>query len=185
MDKKLIFLDIDGTILAPGKGISQGVKEGLKEARARGHQVFVCTGRSCHMLPEELEDVELDGVIANAGSDIWIHGENIYRTAFEESQLRYAFEVMDRLGAIYILEGYDRIYVSERGVDILSDSEPVPGDNPELARWKEFFSRWRDTGSMGEWTPELAPIPKISFMVLDRGAAEGLYEELGERRADD
>ena len=35
MDKKLIFLDIDGTILAPGKGISQGVKEGLKEARAR------------------------------------------------------------------------------------------------------------------------------------------------------
>lgn len=114
MDKKLIFLDIDGTILAPGKGISQGVKEGLKEARARGHQVFVCTGRSCHMLPEELEDVELDGVIANAGSDIWIHGENIYRTAFEESQLRYAFEVMDRLGAIYILEGYDRIYVSER-----------------------------------------------------------------------
>ena len=41
MDKKLIFLDIDGTILAPGKGISQGVKEGLKEARARGHQVFV------------------------------------------------------------------------------------------------------------------------------------------------
>ncbi len=180
MDKKLIFLDIDGTILAPGRGISQGVKEGLKEARARGHQVFVCTGRSCRMLPEELEDVELDGVIANAGSDIWIHGENIYRTAFEESQLRYAFEVMDRLGAIYILEGYDRIYVSERGVDILSDSEPVPGDNPELARWKEFFSRWRDTGSMGEWTPELAPIPKISFMVLDRGAAECLYEELGE-----
>ena len=60
MDKKLIFLDIDGTILAPGKGISQGVKEGLKEARARGHQVFVCTGRSCHMLPEELEDVELE-----------------------------------------------------------------------------------------------------------------------------
>lgn len=115
MDKKLIFLDIDGTILVPEEGIRQTVKDGIRKARERGHEIYICTGRSSHMLPEELSDVELDGVIANAGSDIWIHGENVYRTAFDRAHLTAAFEVLDALDTIYILEGYEMIYASERG----------------------------------------------------------------------
>ena len=68
MNKKLIFLDIDGTILVPEEGIRQTVKDGIRKARERGHEIYICTGRSSHMLPEELSDVELDGVIANAGA---------------------------------------------------------------------------------------------------------------------
>lgn len=180
MDRKLIFLDIDGTILAPGKGISQGVKDGLQKARENGHQIFICTGRSCHMLPEEMQNMELDGIIASAGSDIWIYGNNIYRTAFEKGILRHAFQVLDGVNGIYILEGYERIYVSERGAAILSESEPVPGDNPELVRWKKFFGRWKNTGNIRDWDPEQVPIPKISYMVFDREAAEHVYRELKE-----
>lgn len=180
MDKKLIFLDIDGTILAPARGISRTVKEGLQKARENGHQVFICTGRCCHMLPEELKDVELDGVIANAGSDIWIYGKNIYRTAFDRRHLHRAFEVLDQMNGIYILEGFEKIYVSERGVSILSESEPVSGDNPELIRWKTFFSRWKNTGNIRDWTPDKIPVPKISFMVFSRDEAEELYHTLKE-----
>lgn len=178
MERKLIFLDIDGTILIPGEGIRRTVKEGLQKAREQGHQVFICTGRCCHMLPEELEDVTLDGVIANAGSDIWIHDTNIFRTAFDQARLRRALEVLNALDTIYILEGYEKIYVSERGAAILSESEPVPGDNPEIIRWKTFFSRWKNTGDIRGWDPQRAPIPKISFMVLDRTEAERVYHAL-------
>lgn len=180
MDKKLIFLDIDGTILAPASGISQTVKEGIQKARKNGHQIFICTGRCCHMLPEELKDVELDGVIANAGSDIWVHGKNIYRTAFDQRHLQHAFEVLNQMDGIYILEGFEKIYVSERGVKILSESEPVSGDNPELIRWKTFFSRWKNTGNIRDWDPDRIPIPKISFMVFSRNGAEELYHALKE-----
>ena len=43
MKQKLIFLDIDGTILVWNKGISKTVREGLKKARSLGHKVFICT----------------------------------------------------------------------------------------------------------------------------------------------
>ena len=175
MDKKLIFLDIDGTILGPDSGIHQTVKEGLQKARTRGHQVFICTGRSCHMLPEELEDVELDGVIANAGSDIWIRGQNIFREALKEELLKRTLAVLEQMETIYILEGFEKIYVSERGARILSESEPVPGDNPEIIRWKNFFGRWGNTGDIRDWNPVQAPIPKISFMLWSRQDAERLY----------
>lgn len=180
MNKKLIFLDIDGTILVPEEGIRQTVKDGIRKARERGHEIYICTGRSSHMLPEELSDVELDGVIANAGSDIWIHGENVYRTAFDRAHLTAAFEVLDALDTIYILEGYEMIYASERGARILSESEPVPGDNPELARWKKFFVRWKNTGDIRSWDPDGTPIPKISFMTFSQEEAERLYHALKE-----
>lgn len=133
MDKKLIFLDIDGTILIPEEGIRQTVKDGLRRARMQGHQVFICTGRSCHMLPEELADVELDGVIANAGSDIWVHGKNIYRTALDEEKLKRTFAVLDRLDGIYMLEGFGKIYASERG----------PGSLQRASRSPETIRSWR------------------------------------------
>ena len=85
MKQKLIFLDIDGTILVWNKGISKTVREGLKKARSLGHKVFICTGRSWCTLPKELEDIELDGIVASAGSDIWIDGENKYRISLEPS----------------------------------------------------------------------------------------------------
>lgn len=178
MDRKLIFLDIDGTILIPEEGIRRTVKDGLRRVREQGHEIYICTGRSSHMLPEELSDVELDGVIANAGSDIWVRGKNIYRTALDQEHLKTAFAALDALDTIYILEGYEKIFASERGARILSESEPVPGDNPELVRWKKFFVRWKNTGDIRNWNAAEAPIPKISFMTFSRGEAERLYYAL-------
>ncbi len=44
MDRKLIFLDIDGTILAHGEEVHPAVLEGLRRARNKGHMVFISTG---------------------------------------------------------------------------------------------------------------------------------------------
>lgn len=178
MSKKLIFLDIDGTILIPDEGIRRTVKTGLEKARKQGHRLFICTGRCHYMLPEGLRDVELDGVIANAGSDIWIGERNIYRTAFDRARLRRAIEVLDAMESIYILEGYETIYVSEKGARILAESAPDAGDNPELARWKRFFSRLENRRDASGWDPDKNPIPKIAFMVFCRADAERVYKAL-------
>lgn len=179
MNRKLIFLDIDGTILVPGEGVRRTVREGLQTARDRGHQIFISTGRCCHMLPEELQAMELDGIVASAGSDIWVHGKNIYRESLSRELLNRAFGVLDSMESIYILEGFESIYVSKRGADILSGSMPVPDDNPEIVRWKSFFGRWKNTGNMDDWNPQQMPIPKISFMVWNRTDAERILRELG------
>ena len=47
MGRKLIFLDIDGTLLPPGDMlIPESTLAALDRARANGHKLFLCTGRN-------------------------------------------------------------------------------------------------------------------------------------------
>lgn len=175
MDKKMIFLDIDGTILMPGEGIRQTVKDGLAGARKRGHLVFISTGRSVCTLPEELRDMELDGIVASAGSDIWVHGRNIYRTSLERECTERICRILGEMDMIFMLEGFEKIYVSEKGERILDGGMAVPDDNPELIRWKTFFGRRKNVSGMAEWRRDQAPIPKVSFMTWSRAEAENMH----------
>ena len=47
MDTKLIFLDIDGTLTEPGSNTPPAsALEAVRRARANGHKVVLCSGRS-------------------------------------------------------------------------------------------------------------------------------------------
>ena len=100
MDRKLIFLDIDGTILAHGEEVHPAVLEGLRRARNKGHMVFISTGRSHGSVPPEILDMETDGLICSAGSDIWIHGQRAWSAALDTALVEKACKVLDRLDAI-------------------------------------------------------------------------------------
>ena len=122
MDRKLIFLDIDGTILAHGEEVHPAVLEGLRRARNKGHMVFISTGRSHGSVPPEILDMETDGLICSAGSDIWIHGQRAWSAALDTALVEKACKVLDRLDAICLLEGSENIYMSERGGDFLREN---------------------------------------------------------------
>lgn len=178
MERKLIFLDIDGTILVPGEGIRQAVRDGLRRARNKGHKIFICTGRSWCSLPEELQDMELDGIIASAGSDIWIHGQNVYRTSLDKELVLNTCSFLQKTDAVYVLEGFDQVYISDKGKRILLGEEPIPDDNPEIIRWKKFFRTRKNVCRIEEWDPERTPIPKVSFMVWSSETAARLCRAL-------
>lgn len=180
MEQKLIFLDVDGTLLSPGGMVHPAVEEGIKKARANGHKIFICTGRAHNGLPEELQGVEMDGIIGRAGSDIWIEGKNIHRVSLDVELIQKACQVLEGMGCIYMLEGYDGVFVSERGREILLEEGPRADDNPELARWKEFFRRRKNVRNIREWEPEKSLIPKVTFIVWSREEVEYLHRTLGE-----
>lgn len=178
MEQKLIFLDIDGTLLPPGGTVHPAVEEGIKKARANGHKIFICTGRSHKGLPEELKGVEMDGVIGSAGSDIWIGGKNIHRASLDVKLIQKACQVLAGMDCIYMLEGYDGVYVSEKGREILLEEGPRANDNPELARWKEFFRRRKNVLNIRDWEPGTVPIPKVTFILWGKEDVEHLYKAL-------
>lgn len=45
MESKLLFLDLDGTLLNDAKEISEGNRVALDKALSQGHRVVICTGR--------------------------------------------------------------------------------------------------------------------------------------------
>ena len=51
MKRRIIFLDIDGTLTEPGKNIPpDSALRAIREARAAGHLVYLCSGRNFDML---------------------------------------------------------------------------------------------------------------------------------------
>ena len=50
MKRRIIFLDIDGTLTEPGKNIPpDSALRAIREARAAGHLVYLCSGRNFDM----------------------------------------------------------------------------------------------------------------------------------------
>ncbi len=70
MERKLIFLDIDGTLTEPGKNVPpQSALEAIRRAQKKGHLVFLCTGRNYDMM-KPLLAYDFDGFIASSGAYI-------------------------------------------------------------------------------------------------------------------
>ena len=45
MEKKILFLDLDGTLLNDQKEITPGNRRAMDEALAQGHRIVVASGR--------------------------------------------------------------------------------------------------------------------------------------------
>lgn len=77
MKQKLIFLDIDGTLLPPGEMlIPQSTVEALHKAHANGHKLFLCTGRNLRMTRPLLDyglmaRCAAQAVMCSAGTRCW------------------------------------------------------------------------------------------------------------------
>lgn len=54
MRKKIIFLDVDGTLTDYEKHIPAFAEEAIRKARANGHRVYLCTGRSRAEIYDEI-----------------------------------------------------------------------------------------------------------------------------------
>ena len=78
--------------------------------------------------------MELDGLIASAGSDIWFHGQNVYRQSLSPDLIEHTCQILKEMDAVYLLEGFDRIYVSEKAQRILLGKEVLPNDNQMCIR---------------------------------------------------
>ena len=67
MNRKLIFLDIDGTLTPAGSNHPpESAMQAVRAAQAKGHRVFLCTGRNPAMLAPVLA-LGFDGAVAGAG----------------------------------------------------------------------------------------------------------------------
>ena len=93
MKRKIIFLDIDGTLTEPGSNEPpDSAVKAVRKAREGGHYVFLCTGRNYDMLMPLLK-YGFDGVVASSGGYIRCGEEVIYDCPMTEVQKQRAMAV--------------------------------------------------------------------------------------------
>lgn len=91
--RKIIFLDIDGTLISFNGSLSEKTREALKRAKEAGHTLMLCTGRTrCQIQEELLSEGLFDGMVAAAGAYIEYEGKEIYRKTIEPKLLERLVE---------------------------------------------------------------------------------------------
>lgn len=114
MQRKILFLDVDGTITDYENNVPQSAKEAIRLARANGHRVYMCTGRSKAENPPEIWDIGFDGMIGGNGCYVESEGEVVMHRLISAEQCRHIVDWLHGRGLEFYLESNNGLFASER-----------------------------------------------------------------------
>lgn len=113
-DRKLLFFDIDGTLLSEKTHtVPQSAKEALKKAKENGHLIFINTGRPISTIDQEIHDLNPDGYICGCGTYITYHDQVIYHHQLSKERCKEIASLIKKYEIDAVLESKDHVYFNE------------------------------------------------------------------------
>lgn len=134
---KIIFLDVDGTLVDYENRIPDSAVQAICQARKNGHKVYVCTGRSRAEMQKELWDIGLDGMIGGNGSYVEDNGHVVMHQLITLEQCTAIVDWLHERGLEFYLESNNGLFASERfetrGEPVIQEYQKRKG-KPEAER---------------------------------------------------
>lgn len=175
MKKKVIFLDIDGTLTVAGSNVPpESALRAIRAAQGKGHLVFLCTGRNYDML-KPLLAYGFDGVVASAGGYIRYGEQVIYDCPMSEKQRPFVLNVLEENGIFRTVECLDGSYTDDGFKEFLEEHAGENG-NSELLRWRRQIEKDLNIRSMKEYAGQA--VYKVVVMSPDLERLERAKEKL-------
>lgn len=110
---KIIFLDVDGTLVDYENQIPKSAVTAIEKARKNGHRIYLCTGRSKSEMQPELTAIEFDGMIGGNGSYVEEHGHVVMHQTLTPKQCRRVVDWLHSRGLEFYLESNNGLFASE------------------------------------------------------------------------
>ena len=108
---KALFFDIDGTLLSEKTGeVPESAKQAVKEARSKGHLVFINTGRVYPHTWQIRSEIEVDGCLCGCGTYVLAEGRVLYYYHIPRERGIRIKKDIDECGLDGALEGVDGCY---------------------------------------------------------------------------
>lgn len=111
--RKIVFLDVDGTLVDYHNRIPDSAKSAIQQARQNGHLVYVCTGRSRAEMQPELWEIGLDGMIGGNGSYVEHRGQVILHQLISKEDAKAVVDWLHERGLEFYLESNNGLFASE------------------------------------------------------------------------
>ena len=114
MKKKLVFFDIDGTLLPHGKKeIAQDVVDGIKQVMDSGVEVFICTGRCYHQASALINQIGTKNHICSNGQEVFYDGQELYKNVFKQSDVEEIVTLLNEFNVNWAFETRRNLMVPE------------------------------------------------------------------------
>lgn len=135
MNRKLIFFDIDGTIIGWDGYIPASAVQAIHSARKAGNLCVINTGRPYSHIDPLVKAIGFDGFVCSCGQHLVLNEEVIFHTGFDSELGREIIATARRCRM-------DTVYEAEHGIwfDVIHE------DEPEMisATWVQFEQRGFD-----------------------------------------
>jgi Cof subfamily protein (haloacid dehalogenase superfamily) len=112
MERRAVFLDVDGTLVNHRGLVPDSAAAAVRAARANGHLVFLCTGRSLSALWRSILDIGFDGLVAAAGGYVETGGQVLVHHHVPAAEVARVTGFFDAHGVEYLLECNDGVFGS-------------------------------------------------------------------------
>lgn len=175
MAKRVIFLDIDGTLTVAGTNVPpESALRAIRAAQENCHLVFLSTGRNYDML-KPLLSYGFDGVVASAGGYICCGEEVIYDCPMTHRQQQLVLNTLEENGIYRTVECLNGSYTDDGFKEFLEEHAGENG-NSELLRWRRQIEKELGIRSMKEYAGQ--PVYKVVVMSPDFNRLEKAKEKL-------
>lgn len=115
MEQKLLFFDIDGTLITEGPGVlPESTRQAVKQAKEKGHFLFVNTGRTLKSLPKKITELGFSGYVCGCGTNIFLNGEELLCSRLDHELCRQIAKKVGEYQVPVFYEAMDAIYSDHR-----------------------------------------------------------------------
>ena len=110
---KIIFIDVDGTLVDYENNLPNSAVEAIRQARLNGHKVYICTGRSKAEVYPEIWAIGLDGMIGGNGAYVEDHGKIVSHKLITLDQCKKVVDWLQNRKLEFYLESNNGLFASE------------------------------------------------------------------------
>lgn len=111
-DRKIIFLDVDGTLINYEAKMPESAGRAVDLARAKGHKVYICTGCSKAEIAQR-SLCELDGMIGGNGAYVEDAGEVVMHHGLTREEVRNIVDWCNERKLGFYLEANSGMYCND------------------------------------------------------------------------
>lgn len=114
---KMIFFDIDGTLVDGDMAPSPATVDTLLALKDRGHLLSIATGRSLHEITDNLRALPFDALICSNGAYAAFSGKPLLNIGLDRNTTLNVGRYLERYGAHLIVGSNTTSYVRQSAVD--------------------------------------------------------------------
>ena len=144
MKQKILFFDIDGTLIDEETDVvPESAKKALAAAKEKGHLLFICSGRCLAIIPQNVVELGFDGLIGGCGTYIEMEGKEVYHHTLPMELQKEIIKDLEKYHIDGVLEGKDcsafrRDYWMPKVVSIFTENGSFTARTQ--CYWDEEFS---------------------------------------------
>lgn len=136
LEKKMIFIDVDGTLCNDLGLVPESAAIAVKQARENGHLIYLCTGRSKAEIYDFIMDIGFDGIIGAGGGFVQVGNEMLYHKNVREENVKHLVDFFNEHNVNFYIESNGGLYASENLIPQLEKCIYGDVENDPIAKEK-------------------------------------------------